>query len=316
MEWLVDFSQFADGDTLYLYNYSSDMPDGIIGKNGFKGVQTPDTTLLAFIVDSSIEAPQSEIFSFPIELKPKEVFDTTNAFVRKKTLRKDMLQRPDNGKVQNIYNIDSTVMNMMFVNDTVHLGSTEIWEIKNTTDVAHPWHIHLTHFYVLDILDSNGVLIDEADYPNIFGGPLDNVLIQPGWTLRYAIEFKNFGVKEIKPEDGYMYHCHILPHEDGGMMGQFVVWDSTATSVEDKAMLDNKLLVYPNPSTDYVYLEGASNVSSNVRFIDILGNVVKELSINPFQGSYLIPTSDLPRGMYYLEWNSNEKVSMCKVLIK
>ncbi|MDC1068993.1 multicopper oxidase domain-containing protein [Candidatus Kapabacteria bacterium] len=316
MEWLVDFSEYNNGDTLFLYNYSEDLPDGVIGKDKFKGVQAPNTPLLAFVIDNSINAPKSEISSFPIPLLPKEIFNISEAKTRTKNLRQDKLQRPDNGEVNNIYNIDSTVMDMMVVNDTILLGSTEIWEIDNQTDVAHPWHIHLTHFFVLDITDSTGNLVEESEYPNIFGGPLDNVLIQPGWKLRYAIEFNNFGVPEVKPEDGYMYHCHILPHEDAGMMGQFVVWDSLATSVDDKAILNHKLVVYPNPSTEFIYLEGNSDLPSTIRFLDIMGNVAKEMMISPFNEKYMVSSSDLPSGIYYLEWISEEQISRCKILIE
>jgi FtsP/CotA-like multicopper oxidase with cupredoxin domain len=40
-----------------------------------------------------------------------------------------------------------------------------------------------------------------------------------GSTVRFITKFEDFADEDFP----YMYHCHILPHEDGGMMGQFIV---------------------------------------------------------------------------------------------
>ncbi|MET7297959.1 multicopper oxidase domain-containing protein [Embleya sp. NPDC005575] len=52
-------------------------------------------------------------------------------------------------------------------------------------------------------------------------GPKDTVLITPGATVRIALQFD----KPADPDTPYMYHCHLLYHEDSGMMDQFVVVD-------------------------------------------------------------------------------------------
>ena len=95
------------------------------------------------------------------------------------------------------------------VDETVQKGATEIWEITNTSPVAHPFHAHAIQWQVLD---RNG-----AEPSGVERGWKDTVLVNPGESVRIIGRFEpvNFGK--------YVYHCHILEHEDGGMMGLFEV---------------------------------------------------------------------------------------------
>ena len=87
-------------------------------------------------------------------------------------------------------------------------GNTEIWSIQNMSPMAHPFHAHAIQW---QILDRNGVPASGADL-----GWKDTVLVQPGETVRFIGRFD----PEVNRGD-YMYHCHILEHEDAGMMGFF-----------------------------------------------------------------------------------------------
>jgi len=93
----------------------------------------------------------------------------------------------------------------------IPLGDVEIWEIRNTTPLTHPFHIHDVQFRVLD---RAGALPQPYEH-----GLKDTVLVDPGSAVRIITEFSDFA----DPDHPYMYHCHILEHEDAGMMGQFVV---------------------------------------------------------------------------------------------
>jgi FtsP/CotA-like multicopper oxidase with cupredoxin domain len=53
----------------------------------------------------------------------------------------------------------------------------------------------------------------------VLRGPKDTVFIPPGSTVRFALRFSDY----TDPTTPYMYHCHVLAHEDNGMMGQFTV---------------------------------------------------------------------------------------------
>lgn len=74
---------------------------------------------------------------------------------------------------------------------------------------AHPFHIHGTRFLVLT---RNG----KDPYPNE-NGFKDTIGVNPGETVRILVKFDLPGI--------YMYHCHILEHEDGGMMAQIEIVD-------------------------------------------------------------------------------------------
>ena len=93
----------------------------------------------------------------------------------------------------------------------VPLGATETWTWTNTTPMLHPMHIHDVQFR---ILSRNGQppAAHEA-------GLKDTVLIRPQETVDLRLSFADYA----DPALPYMYHCHILEHEDAGMMGQFTV---------------------------------------------------------------------------------------------
>jgi bilirubin oxidase len=60
---------------------------------------------------------------------------------------------------------------------------------------------------------------DGSPPPDNEAGWKDTVLVMPGKTVRIIARFSDF----VDPVNPYMFHCHILEHEDAGMMGQFVV---------------------------------------------------------------------------------------------
>ncbi len=98
------------------------------------------------------------------------------------------------------------------VDEYVGANTTEIWNIKNNSPMTHPFHAHAIQW---QILDRNGVPASGTDL-----GWKDTFLVRPGENVRIIGRFEpiNYG--------DYMYHCHILEHEDLGMMGYFRVGDS------------------------------------------------------------------------------------------
>ncbi|PCI72977.1 MAG: hypothetical protein COB38_02180 [Gammaproteobacteria bacterium] len=101
------------------------------------------------------------------------------------------------------------------IDEVVPSGATEIWEISNTSNIAHPFHAHAIQWQILDRGASGGTLTPSK---GIDLGWKDTVLVEPDETVRFIGRFDpviNIGK--------YMYHCHILEHEDNGMMGTFNV---------------------------------------------------------------------------------------------
>nr|WP_084213441.1 multicopper oxidase domain-containing protein [Thermicanus aegyptius] len=112
-------------------------------------------------------------------------------------------------------NINGKQMDPARIDEEVPLNATEIWEISNAgmgmmggmMGVAHPFHAHGVQFQVLE---RNGEMPPENER-----GWKDTILVQPGETVKAIATFQYEGI--------FMYHCHILEHEDAGMMGQFIV---------------------------------------------------------------------------------------------
>ena len=107
--------------------------------------------------------------------------------------------------------INGKIMDMGRIDEVVRLGDIEIWEVDNRGGQAHPFHIHLVQF---QILDRNGQPPTGAEL-----GWKDTVLVPAGDIVRIIMPFDRYA----DPEVPYMYHCHIMEHEDNGMMGQFLV---------------------------------------------------------------------------------------------
>jgi len=111
------------------------------------------------------------------------------------------------------FNINGVSMDINYINESVPINSIEIWEIKNDMMMTHNFHIHATHFMIIqrDGKVSN-VLNNEKGYK-------DTVRIPGGESVKFIVKMVDYKDKKIP----YMYHCHFLEHEDAGMMGQFIV---------------------------------------------------------------------------------------------
>jgi blue copper oxidase len=86
------------------------------------------------------------------------------------------------------------------------LGTTEIWEITSV-GMAHPFHVHGALFRIL--------ALDDKPPPEHLAGWKDVVLVEG--TAKLLVKF----TKPASREHPFMYHCHVLEHEDAGMMGQY-----------------------------------------------------------------------------------------------
>jgi FtsP/CotA-like multicopper oxidase with cupredoxin domain len=106
-----------------------------------------------------------------------------------------------------VWTLNKKPYDMHRVDERVKLGSTEIWEIKNSVHMAHPFHIHGVHFQVLD-------RTGKINFPTDNGWK-DTVLVMPNETVRIIVKFTIPGL--------FIHHCHILEHEDHSMMANFLV---------------------------------------------------------------------------------------------
>jgi FtsP/CotA-like multicopper oxidase with cupredoxin domain len=125
----------------------------------------------------------------PTTLRPIPPLDTTHVRVHRVIVMSQGL-------------IDGKQMDMRRVDIRARLGTTEIWTIQNVVGMDHPFHLHGFHFQVLD---RDGV-------PEPFRGWKDTGNVPKHSSMRIAVHFDDYPGK-------WMFHCHILDHEDDGMMG-------------------------------------------------------------------------------------------------
>jgi blue copper oxidase len=109
--------------------------------------------------------------------------------------------RSINGQQMELGRVDATV-----VRDT-----TEVWQVSNDDGVIHNFHVHGVSFRV--------IAVDGEAPPPELRGWKDTLYLTPQVRFDLLVNFNS----HADPETPYMFHCHVLAHEDEGMMGQFVV---------------------------------------------------------------------------------------------
>ncbi|MFD4856284.1 multicopper oxidase domain-containing protein [Streptomyces atratus] len=98
------------------------------------------------------------------------------------------------------------------VTENPALGATEIWEIHNLTKDAHPIHIHEVQFQVLDRQRAGRAARPAEPWERGFK---DTAVAYPGFVTRLKATFDRAG--------RYVWHCHMLEHEDNEMMHPYTV---------------------------------------------------------------------------------------------
>jgi spore coat protein A len=120
------------------------------------------------------------------------------------------------------------------VTEQPEIGTTEIWAFINLTDDSHPIHLHLVRFQILDRRSFDDVeylvhkkvrYTDEPAPPSLGEtGWKDTVQAHPKMVTRIIVRFEGYTGR-------YVWHCHILEHEDNEMMRPFDVLPAKRTGV-------------------------------------------------------------------------------------
>lgn len=145
-------------------------------------------TLDLLVLQYTDEPPAAPI-QLPGTLRRIPALDSTEASVHRTMLLSQ-------GK------INSKTMDLDRVDEVAGLGATEIWEVENLVGMDHPFHLHGFQFQVLD---RNGEPEPQPRWK-------DTVNVPKFESVRFIVRFDDYRGK-------WMFHCHILDHEDQGMMG-------------------------------------------------------------------------------------------------
>lgn len=125
----------------------------------------------------------------PSELRAVAALDTTHVAARR-TLVLSQGQ------------IDGRRMDMQRIDIHARLGTTEIWTIQNVVGMDHPFHLH----------GFQAQILDRAGVPEPFPSWNDLINVPKHSSVRIVVHFDDYPGR-------WMYHCHIMDHEDEGMMG-------------------------------------------------------------------------------------------------
>jgi bilirubin oxidase len=320
-EIVFDFSPYQ-GQSVFLLNMTRTAPgSGIIGIGPPE--QSTAETFLEFKVGQNTVSPIGIVPTFP-------AIDTFAYDNQTPTRTKNLMGVNGFGAFVP-FSINGSQFVLDSLTDTIPLNATEKWIIRNQTAVAHPFHIHDIHFFVIavDSMVTGGTV--PLPIPAEYMGPKDNVLVSANHQVTFVTKFTDFGTY-IDPDDAYMYHCHILTHEDGyyalggpppttqqrdhfGMMAQFVVWNGLVAAPDAETMVRDMKL-FPNPTTGEIQLRGEYNKSSTVRIIDLQGKVLHFEQLGPFHGTKTFDLGGLSKGMYLFEWQSTAGSFTRKVILE
>jgi FtsP/CotA-like multicopper oxidase with cupredoxin domain len=215
---IVDFTGLDPGTDLYLVNLGPDEP--------FKGLHNPP---------EPVADPRTTGQVMKFRVVPLRSRDTSHPPAGLKLPRRDTLGRAShvrrlslNERTTSVPGFDGPIEAMLGIlgpkgpkpldwenpiTENPALGATEIWELHNFTQDAHPIHIHLVQFQVIN-RQPIGKRRARRPEPTETGFK-DTVIAYPGEVTRVKARFDRPG--------RYTWHCHILEHEDNEMMRPFHV---------------------------------------------------------------------------------------------
>lgn len=206
-EILVDFGDDATDSSVLLQSYSGEtFSELFAGNMGGNLADTLDRETFALMTFEVGAEPSSEA-SPPASFAAIERMLESDA-VRTRSIVLSMAQGTVLINGERMLSMDAVPSEINF---NIPAGESEVWEVSNTSGMAHPLHLHNRHFQILDI--------DGQAPPQELASWKDTVLVKPGQKIRLLVSFRGTADSEFP----YMFHCHILEHEDAGMMGQFFI---------------------------------------------------------------------------------------------
>lgn len=253
-EFVIDLSG-REGDTLSLMSFAPEMPEGAAGQGiviapGLPGENSPLNgavfPILKVAVGSPTADPVTTLPPSPLAILPSMPDITGLGVTRTLTMLS-----PNNG-AGGPFNFDGEYYDIDVMNQIVPLGQTEIWLIRNQTLIGHPFHLHGGSYYMLE---RNGAAPAENEL-----GLKDVWHVERGGFIKIVVRFDTYSDNEVP----FMYHCHMLGHEDGGLMGNVLVVDSTFTSTTENTAYDLDYSLYPNPTNGVFNIEILLNSTSDV----------------------------------------------------
>jgi len=273
VEIMVDLSADAIGSSLELKAYNANQafgfPGGEPNATGEFGsfLNNKDFNVLHIVVGAT---SANAITTLPTTFVNNTYWTSADATVSKTVL-------VTNGNPGGSpFNLDNASFNLNTINKTVILNNIEKWTITNNQVFGHAFHIHDVEF---KIVERNGSIANVKNYES---GWKDVLYLPKGESVSFVAKFDDYA-DDIHP---FMYHCHFSNHEDGGMMGQFIVTNPTGINTVEKNNIHYK--IYPNPTQNKLFVEmpDANNDIYYITIFDMMGRT-----------KLMLPKPDLQNGI-------------------
>jgi FtsP/CotA-like multicopper oxidase with cupredoxin domain len=187
---------------------------------GSGGENDPERPLATIIASETAPEAQSSLTANPEPLPPRTStwLGNVKPVRTRKLFFSETLQNPEDpnsptifyitvdGETPKVFDPSSTIPNI-----TVHQGDVEDWIIENRTKELHAFHIHQIHFMLLQWF---GLPVNEPYLRDTV-----NVPFWDGKSPGYPMVKLRMDFRDPNSVGTFVYHCHLLEHEDGGMMG-------------------------------------------------------------------------------------------------
>lgn len=293
-EILVDLTG-KEGQSLTLKQFGSLLPQGypggmmmnMGGGNNMMGpLDDTDFDLMTILVTAPTANPVTNI---PATLIANAPLSQTGATPRSLSMTAQPMM-----SMTNFY-LNGLKFDMENINFTVEQGKTEVWTLTNQTMMAHPFHLHGNSFWVVSVGGSTPAA-------NLLGRK-DVITVPPmNGSVKIVVRYDDFSDLEMP----YMYHCHILSHEDTGMMGQFLVKAAVSGTYEK---VEDNLQFYPNPASETVFFELNNSLAESAfcNVYNTLGQLVLQQTLLISKGCGNIELVKLPIGSYAVQIQSGGK---------
>lgn len=320
---VIDFSKFS-GQTLILRNNAkTPYPKGAAPNALTTGrimafkVTKPLSSVQKAVLPTTLRPPLTALQS---TLPPRQLilFESTDEYGR----LKPMLGTVEDG-VMNFH--DPATENPM-------LNSTEIWEVYNQTMDAHTIHLHLVQMQLISRQKFSASVDMQTGKPSgirLIGAPKgpgpeekgwkDTYVMLPGEVTRVIATFDRAG--------HYVWHCHILSHEDHEMMRTLIVGNgasmSTAKAAEATNALEQQLQLQasPNPFNNQLNIQLNLPQQSQlaISVYDAKGARLQQIANSKYSAGhqrFSIDGSQWSNGIYYLEVVVNSQQIMRKLVLQ
>ncbi len=307
IEIMVNLGGDTVGSSLDLKAYNSGQtlgfPGGEPNTSGDFGslLNNIDFNVLHINVAATTTAT-TPITSVPTALATNTYWTATDATVT----RSIAVTNGNPGPASVPFNFDNVTYSLNMTPKVVNLNDVEKWTVTNNNVFGHSFHLHDVEFKIVARNGSaSAVGTHESGWKDTFYLPRNE-------SVTFVAKFDDFADSDVNHP--YMYHCHFGGHEDGGMMGQFIVTGNMATN---QSATNTNFSLYPNPANDKLFIN-LKDITTEIYYVTIstiTGRVVMMLPQPEWQNG--IDISSLEAGVYTFQMmDKQSKSSTIRKFIK